>query len=171
MTEQDVLHKPKKKRMSNTQVRVWIDLAFFIGMVLVLAPQATGIPIHEWASFLIIIPFFLHLILDWKWIVSITQRILKKLPGETRFNYVLDWLLFFLFVVAMFTGVVISEAALPALGIHMVIDPFWSALHDISANLLMIVLGVHLAMHWKWIVFNFKKYVLRRSGTQAQAGD
>ena len=153
--------------MSQTQWRVWIDLVFFIGMVLVLAPQATGIPVHEWASFLIIIPFFLHLIMDWKWIVSVTKRLFKRTKGEIRFNYVLDWLLFFLFVMATFTGVVISEAALPALGINMTIDPFWSSMHDLSANLLMVVIGIHLAMHWKWIVTNLKKYVLRRS---AQGG-
>ena len=152
----------KPKKMSQTQVRVWIDLLFFIGMVLVLAPQATGIVVHEWASFLIIIPFFLHLILDWKWIVSVTKRLFKRTKGEIRFNYVLDWLLFFLFVTATFTGVVISEAALPALGINVTIDPFWSSMHDLSANLMMAVIGIHLAMHWKWIVTNVKKYVLRR---------
>ena len=89
-------------------------------------------------------------------------RFFKRIPGEARFNYGLDWLLFFLFVVATFTGVVISEAALPAMGIEMVIDPFWLTVHDISANLLMVVIGIHLAMHWRWIVTNFKKYVLRR---------
>lgn len=137
-------------------------------MVLVLAPQATGIPIHEWISFVVIIPLFIHLIMDWKWIVNITKRLFKKVPADARFNYVLDWLLFFLFVVATFTGVLISEAALPALGITMVIDPFWSSLHDMSANLMTIVIGVHLAMHWKWIVTNFNKYVLRRPARSAQ---
>lgn len=149
--------------MSSTQVRLWIDVVFFIGMVLVLAPQATGIVVHEWASFLIIIPFFLHLILDWKWIVNTTKRVFSRVKGEVRFNYVLDWLLFVLFVTATFTGVVISEAALPALGFQITIDPFWSALHDISANLIIVVIGIHLAMHWKWIVTNVKKYVLRRN--------
>ena len=173
MTQQTIGSQKSRKKRSHTQIRVWVDLVFFIGMILVLAPQATGIPFHEWASFLIIVPFFVHLILDWKWIVSITKRILKRIPGETRFNYILDWLLFFLFVVATFTGVVISEAALPALGITVVIDPFWSALHDISANLLMVIIGIHLAMHWKWIVTNVKKYVLRRSTAkpQIQGGD
>ncbi len=162
----------KKKKMSSTKARLWLDLVFFIVMVLVLAPQGTGIPVHEWISFLVLIPFFLHLIFDWKWIVNVTKRIFKSMPGETRFNYVLDWLLFFLFVVAMFSGVVISEAALPALGIEMTIDPFWVAIHDMSSNLMILVLGVHLAMHWKWIVTNFKKYVLRRpTRTTSQAGD
>lgn len=161
------------KRTSSTRVRVWIDLLFFIGMVLVLAPQATGIPVHEGASFLIIIPFFLHLILDWQWIVSGTKRIFKRMNGTTRFNYVLDWLLFLLFVTATYTGVVISEAVLPALGIQRTIDPFWAALHDISANLLMVVIGVHLAMHWRWIATNVDKYLLRRptSRVAAQSGE
>ncbi|MFG0266335.1 MAG: DUF4405 domain-containing protein [Rhodopirellula sp. JB055] len=148
--------------MSGTQARVWLDLCLFIGMVLVLAPQATGIAVHEWASFLILIPFFLHLIFAWKWIVNTTRRFFKRIPGDSRFNYGLDWLLFFLFVVATFSGVVISEAALPALGIHLNIDPFWSTIHDISANLLMLVIGIHLAMHWNWIAVNVKKYILRR---------
>ena len=156
-------HTPTTKRRSSTSIRVWNDLVLFIGMVLVLAPQTTGIPIHEWASFLIIIPLFLHLILDWEWIVSVTKRIFKRVNGEMRFNYILDWILFVLFVMATFTGVVISEAALPALGIQMTIDPFWSSMHDLSANLLMVIIGIHLAMHWKWIVTNVKKYFLRRS--------
>ncbi len=148
-------------------------MVFFIGMVLVLVPQATGVPVHEWASFLIIIPFFLHLIIDWKWIVNISKRIFKRVKGETRFNYILDWLLFVFFVTAMFTGVVISEAALPALGINVVVDPFWESLHDLSANFLMVIIGIHLAMHWKWIVTNVKKYVLRRPKSRpvAQGGE
>ena len=152
----------RRKKRSRTQIRLYVDIVLFIGMVLVLAPQATGIPLHEWASFLIIIPLFIHVILDWKWIVAITKRLFKRQPSETRFNYIWDWLLFVMMVIAIFTGVVISEAALPALGIQMTIDPFWSMLHNLSANLLMVVIGVHLAMHWKWIVINFKRYVLRR---------
>jgi len=162
MTQQTLAPTPSTQKRSSTQIRVWVNLIFFIVMVLTFAPQATGIAIHEAVSFLVIIPFFIHLIMDWKWIVSITKRLFKSVPAETRFNYILDWLLFFLFVVATFSGVLISEEALPAFGINIEIDPFWSSLHDMSANLMLIVLGVHLAMHWKWIVTNFKKYVLRR---------
>ena len=31
-----------------------------------------------------------------------------------------------------------------------------------------IVLGIHLAMHWKWIVTNVKKYVLRSTANSTQ---
>lgn len=90
-----------------------------------------------------------------------TKRLFKKVPFETRFNYFLNWLMFVLFVVATFTGVLISEAVLPLLGINVVIDSFWVDLHGQSANTMALLLGIHLAMHWKWIVTNVKKYVLR----------
>ena len=93
--------------------------------------------------------------------------------AATRFNYILDWLIFFLFVVATLSGVLISEAALPALGFNIVVDPFWSQLHDMSANLMTVGLGIHLAMHWKWIVTNVKKYLVRgrTKGAQTQGGN
>ena len=163
---------PKRKR-SPTQIRVWVNLVLFVIMVLVLAPMATGITVHEWASFIVIIPLFVHLIMDWSWIVNISKRMFKKVPAATRFNYILDWLIFFLFVVATLSGVLISEAALPALGFNIVVDPFWSQLHDMSANLMTVGLGIHLAMHWKWIVTNVKKYLVRvrTKGAQTQGGN
>ncbi len=163
MTQPNVSSAKPKRKTSSTQIRVWVNLFFFIIMIVVFSPQATGIPIHEWASFVVIIPFFTHLIMDWKWIVNVTARIFKRVPNEVRFNYILNWLLFFFFIVATFTGVLISEAALPALGITVVIDPFWVELHEMSANFMAIALGIHLAMHWKWIVTNVKKYLLRNT--------
>ena len=112
--------------------------------------------------------------LTWRFLKAILLQVTsfcRRCTYELN-SSVLDWLLFIFFVVAMFTGVVISEAALPALGFSITVDPFWSSLHDISANLLMVILGIHLAMHWNWIVVNFKKYILRRptNGVAAKGG-
>ena len=65
-------------------------------------------------------------------------------------------------VLAMVSGILISEAVLPALGIHIVIDPFWTPLHELSADLSILLLAVHLAVHWNWITNAFKRYVLRK---------
>jgi len=127
------------------------------------APQSTDIPIHEWLSFVFFGTFIVHIVVHWRWIIDVTKRLIKKLPGETRFNHLWDVIIFVMMVVVMFTGVLISEVALPALGVPMEIDPFWNQLHDLSANLLLIMLGIHLAMHWDWIVSAFKRYVLQKS--------
>ena len=151
-----------QKRLSSTQFRLYVDLVLFAIYILVNIPQATGIGIHEWASVLFIVPILIHILLDWKWIVSVTKRMFGKLPGEVRTNHILDLIIFVMMVLALFTGFLISEAALPALGIPIIIDPFWSSMHDLTANLTMLLIGIHLAMHWGWIVKSIKRYLLRR---------
>ncbi|CAM3606633.1 DUF4405 domain-containing protein [Zobellia roscoffensis] len=146
---------PVKKKTS--KVRVYVDIFFFALMILVLIPQITGVPIHEWASFIIIMPFFLHLIINWEWIRANSNKFFKKQPNKTRFDNVFNWILYLFMVVVTLSGIVISESALPLVGIHFEPDAFWSKIHDVSATLFMALLGVHIALHWKWIVGAFKK--------------
>lgn len=147
------------KRMSSNQIKLYTDIILFISYVIVNIPQATGVPFHEWVSIVFIIPLVVHILLDWKWVVSVTKRIFGKLPGEVRVNHILDLIIFITMTLALMTGFVISEAALPAIGIDIVIDPFWSSMHDLFANLTMVLIGVHLAMHWGWIASSFKRYL------------
>ncbi len=145
-------------RISRKQVRLITAIVLFIGMVIVLlAPYTTGIPLHEWLGFLILIPWFIHMIVDWKWIVSTTRTFFKKGTGRSKFNYVLDWLLFFLLTVMIVSGVLISEAALPTIGIHIDVDPFWFVMHTIASRFFMMLLGVHMAMHLIWIFLALKR--------------
>lgn len=150
----------KRNLSSSTQIQLLADIVLFIGIVWVLMPQATGILLHEWGSLLVIIPLLIHLVLDWQWIVAITKRFLKRQSGEVRFNYFWNWFQFVMMVIAIFSGILISNAALPAIGIPIVVDPFWLEIHLFSSNSVMIMLGVHLAMHWQWITTNFKRYIL-----------
>ena len=148
-----------KKKTS--KVRIYLDIFFFTLMILVLIPQTTGIPIHEWASFIILFPFFLHLIINWNWIATNSVKFFKKQPNKTRFDYILNWLLYLFMIIVTVSGIVISESALPVFGIHFEPDNFWSQIHNVSATLFMAIFGIHIALHWRWIVgaiakFNFK---------------
>ena len=146
------------KKISSNQLKLYVDIFLFLSFVIVNIPQATGIPFHEWVSVLFIVPLLVHILLDWNWIVSVTKRMFGRLPGEVRFNHIFDLIIFIMMTLALMTGLVISEAALPAIGINIIIDPFWSSMHDLTANLTMVLIGIHLAMHWGWIVNSFKRY-------------
>ncbi|CDF79491.1 conserved hypothetical membrane protein (DUF4405) [Formosa agariphila KMM 3901] len=126
-------------------------------MILVLIPQSTGIAIHEWLSFIILIPFFLHLIINWNWITKHSKNLFKKKLHKTKFDYVFNWILYIVMLLVTVSGIVISEAALPAIGIHFSINPFWTMLHNASATLFIALLGIHLALHWNWIVKTLQK--------------
>ncbi|MGY0392198.1 DUF4405 domain-containing protein [Bizionia sp. KMM 8389] len=150
--------KNSKKNTGNTnKTRVILDLFFFILMIAVLIPQSTGIAIHEWLSFIILIPFFLHLIINWNWIVSYSKNLFKKPLRKTKFDYFFNWVLYIDMLLVTVSGIVISEAALPAIGIHFNINPFWTTIHNASATLFIALLGIHLALHWKWIVKTLQK--------------
>ncbi|MDO6808748.1 DUF4405 domain-containing protein [Zobellia galactanivorans] len=146
------------KTKKTSKVRVYVDLFFFTLMVLVLIPQTTGIPLHEWASFIIILPFFLHLIINWNWIATNSKKFFQRGSNKTRFDYVLNWTLYFFMIVITVSGIVISEAALPVFGIHFEPDPFWTKIHNLSATLFMPVFGIHIALHWRWILGAFSKF-------------
>ena len=155
--------------MSLNQINFWIDLGLLILFYLVMSPQATGIPLHEWISIAIMIPIVVHLLTHWKWIVNVVKKFFKHLPGETRFNQIWNILLFIMMNVAFFTGLLISEVVFPALGIAVNIDPFWVSLHNLSANVLLLMMGVHLAIHWNWIVNAVRRYLLRKPAVPKNA--
>ncbi|WP_025616551.1 DUF4405 domain-containing protein [Cellulophaga baltica] len=150
--------KNSKKNTENTnKTRVILDLFFFILMIAVLIPQSTGIAIHEWLSFLILIPFFLHLMINWNWIAINTKKLFKKQLRKTKFDYFFNWILYIDMLLVTVSGIVISESALPAIGITFNINPFWTIIHNASATLFIVLLGIHLALHWKWIVTTLQK--------------
>lgn len=152
MTVQTTISTTTNRQVNVKRFRLWIDLVLLAGMVLAVVPFATSIPIHEWVGLLVLLPLLAHLVIDWKWIVTVSQRIFKRQPSEVRFNYWLNWTQFFLLVLATVSGIVISEAVLPTFGIHIIPDNYWIAMHEISASILIISMGVHVAMHWKWLV-------------------
>ncbi|MBT5876038.1 MAG: DUF4405 domain-containing protein [Candidatus Latescibacteria bacterium] len=151
----------KTPRSSNC-TRLYVDVGLFALFLVVSAPQATGVPIHEWISFAFIPLLIAHLLMSWKWIVRTTTRMFSSIPGKTRFNHTWDMILFVMMTVVIFSGIVVSEVALPAIGIPIIPDLFWLSMHDITSNLFLMMLGVHLAMHWPWLVQMAKRHILRK---------
>lgn len=151
------MNTSKHSSINTSKTRVILDLFFFIIMIMVLIPQSTGIAIHEWLSFFILIPFFFHLILNWNWISNHSKKLLKKPIRKIKFDYFFNWVLYIAMLLVTVSGIVISEAALPLLGINFEITPFWTMIHNTSATLFIILLGIHLSLHWKWIVSTIKK--------------
>lgn len=102
-----------------------------------------------------------HLLLHWQWIVNVTKRIFAQIPWGTRINYILNLLLFIDVVMIAFTGVMISLEALPLLGVELGAEGTWRELHTLAANLSILLTGLHVALHWQWIVNAFGSYVVK----------
>jgi hypothetical protein len=150
--------------MQNLQkTRYVMDTLLLVSFMIVSAPQATGVPGHEWLSLLLIVPFAVHLLLHWDWIKQSAKRFSKKITAKERFSLVWNYLLYLMMLLATVSGFLVSVALLPTLNIELHIQDFWSKIHHDSATLIMPMIGVHLALHWSWIVNLTKRMRVKRA--------
>jgi len=151
----------QKYTPSQTKTKLWLDLVLFTVFLVAMEPRSSGLAIHEWLTLSLAAVIIVHLLLSWDWIAGITQRFLGKMGLKNRINYVLNWLLFIDGTLLIVSGVMISQIAMPAIGIQLPFGFAWRGLHNMSANLALIILGVHTALHWSWIVNTFDKYLVQ----------
>lgn len=150
-----------KSTTNQTKTKLWVDILIFIAFLIAMEPHSSGLAIHEWLTLAMLAAMIVHLLLSWDWIVETTRRFFGKLGLQNRINYILNWLLFIDGTLLMISGILISEAALPSLGIQLPTGFAWRQLHDISANIALILLGLHTALHWSWILNTFNRYIVQ----------
>ncbi|MBI5301513.1 MAG: DUF4405 domain-containing protein [Chloroflexi bacterium] len=137
-----------------------VDLSIFAAFLVAFEPKFTGVPIHEWLSLALAGALVTHLVLHWRWIVSVTTRFWHQLIHSSRLNYAVDSLAFLAFTAMLFSGIMISKSILPFLGIAGSHDVFWRWLHKTSADASLMLMALHFALHWKWTSTTLTRLVL-----------
>jgi hypothetical protein len=137
-----------------------IDLGIFAALLLALEPGLTGIPIHEWFSAAFAGAIIVHLLLHWNWIVTVMVKFFKKLFHVSRLQFVLDIVLFVAMTAVMMSGILISKTILPALGLKAARNPMMQGLHSLSANATLLLVGVHFALNWNWVVNAVRRVIV-----------
>ena len=154
---------------NRNKVNLIVDIAIFFAFLVAMAPHFSGIAIHEWLGIAFGAAIVTHLLLHWQWIIEVARRFFSKAQWSARVNYALNLLLFIDMTIVIFTGLMISESALPLLGIQAGAGFAWRRLHDVSANLSLLLIGLHLALHWQWIVGMVRRFVVAPLAPRARA--
>lgn len=150
----------QRKKLNQNKVNLTLDIAIFVAFLVAMAPRFSGLAIHEWLSIAFGTAIMVHLLLHWQWIFEITKRFFRTTTWMARINYVLNSLLFIAMTVVMLSGILISEIALPSLGITIGENFAWRRIHEISADWSVFLIGAHVALHWQWIWNALKRYVI-----------
>jgi uncharacterized protein DUF4405 len=150
-----------KTKSLQTKTKLVIDILIFIAFLIAMDPRSSGIAVHEWLATAVFAAIVVHLLLSWDWVIQVTRRMFASTSMQTRLNYILNWGMFFDVTLLMLSGYMISRSVMPTLGIQLPENFAWRSLHELSANLFMILLGLHTALHWSWIVSTFKRYVFQ----------
>lgn len=134
-----------------TRARLLLDAGLFAALLAVNNPAWTGMSAHEWLGIALITPLLVHLIVNWDWTVKTVLRFVDAARNASRVNLIVDTLLFLSTVAVMVSGLVISTALPGLLGVTTAHSIIWYALHSVSADATILLMLVHLGLHWRWI--------------------
>lgn len=153
--------------------RAWIaglDTVLLVAYVALQEPGgATGFVLHEWIGLGFIPLFVLHLVLSRRWIVATWHRLWKPSTLRARINFLLNLSLFTMMSIVIVSGLVVSEYALPAAGVHTAQTQRWEQLHNFTSSLIAPIIALHLALNWDWIVRTALRYSGRSAPRPAEA--
>lgn len=149
--------KPKKNGRSKHNL--YLDIGLTVLFVIMMEVYFTGIPLHEWLGLLFAVLFTVHIIWHWRWIVSLTKTFFKKVLHESRLNYVLNAALLGDMALLTLSGIILSHSL--GFEISMSGSTFltWQTIHALSAQLSLILIGLHIGLHWRWIISNTRTYL------------
>lgn len=132
------------------------DLLMAIILFLMFDKMALGLKFHEIAGLVLFLLFFTHIIINRKWVISVTKKLFsKQIPIKTKVNYIVNFLLLIDMLLIMISGIFISKIVFDIFNL----PDFRLAkrLHFFSSSLFIILIGIHIGLHWNWIVSIFKK--------------
>ena len=92
--------------------------------------------------------------------MNVGKSFFRKIWHQSRLNFVVDTLFFIAMTGVMFSGLLISESVLATFGIQLDMDRSWKSIHVLLSDASVILLGIHFALHWKWVVTNIGRHVM-----------
>jgi len=144
----------------STKTNLILDITIFTAFLAVANPSLTGMTIHEWLALAFAAALVTHLLFHWNWLLTVTKQFFKKLFHQSRLNYVVNALFFVTMTTAMLSGLLISRSVMSTLGIQLNASHGWESIHRLASDASLIMLGLHFALHFKWVVTNLKRYLV-----------
>jgi hypothetical protein len=154
--------------MTRRTLSLALDAGMLLAVVALHSWQLTGVPLHEWIGAALGGAVLGHVLVHFAWIESRTKRLREPGARRTRVNVLLNGSLFTAMAAALASGLFMSKSIFPAF--RPVTEYLkWHAIHETSSNLVLVLLGLHVALNWELIVSGVRR-ALGTSKVPAPAG-
>lgn len=147
-------------KLNKIKINVYLDVLLTIIFIVEMEEHFTGLPIHEWLGVFFAGAFLVHILLHWDWVVNLTRKFFQNWLHETRLNYILNALLLGALFIVTITGILMSRTLGLSITLATELEAPIHMLHLVGSELVLILVALHVAMHWKWIQTNAAKYLL-----------
>lgn len=140
--------------MRMNRIKFSLDCLLLVAFVLLMDPRSFyGLPFHEWAGIIIGVFFIAHIILSWRFVKTVTLRFFGSIRGRTQLNYVLNVLLLVCMTLTIVSGLPIARSIdFSWMGFSRSSMMFWRTLHTSASMIVLLAIGVHLGLHWNWVM-------------------
>lgn len=130
--------------------------------ITILFERETWDNLHTWFGILMIVAAVVHIVLHWRWFLSMFKRIAHEIRyreprfnSSSRYNLAINFAVGLGFFLAAISGVYLLFV--PG-GRNAIPDPqilfsrtAWDLIHTWSGILMISAAVVHFAIHWKWV--------------------
>src|SRR5437763_1022627 len=115
--------KPAQRRL---KITVLLDVTLLVSVCTLQDVSFTGLVLHEWLGLAMVAMVMAHLLLAWSWIATQSRSLFVAQSLRSRINYFLNLSLFAAVTAVIFSGILISQKAIPALtGTNVATDMDW----------------------------------------------
>lgn len=135
--------------MKKNVFKIILDVIMFVVLFTMYSKSAVNMSYHEIGGLALCGLLIIHNGINYKWIVGVSKKFFgKNLPIRTRISYVINVLLFLSVTGIAVSGIMISKTIFTSIrGTWF----GWKTVHYFLASLTIILMGVHLGLHWTFI--------------------
>jgi len=146
--------------MKNKQTIFWFfDALIIILFLLEYWLDFTGYQLHEVLGLIVFVFLLLHLFMHGQWVGCVCKRLFQSMGKRTGLYFLLDIVLLVLFFTITLTGLLISSL----LNLNLMNYEIWRFYHVSASYLALAMVGLKIALHWKWIVSIARRKIICRS--------
>lgn len=144
-----------KPAQSRLKITFWLDVTLLVLICALQTVRFTGLVLHEWLGLAVVGLVLAHLLFAWSWLSSHSRRLFTLKSVRARINYLVNLGLFAAVIAAIYSGILISQKAVPTLTGSKAapdMDWRWDTLHVRFSWYVILLAGFHLAINWEWVL-------------------
>lgn len=151
-----------KKMKLKAAIRIIVDVLMMLALLFLMGYQLWGEEAHEWAGTLMMLLFIAHHLLNRHWYLNLFKG---RFTFMRIFQIVVNMLLLIAMVLQMYSGIVMSRYVFAFLPIQGGME-LARKLHILGAYWGVILMSIHLGLHWNIILSIAKRKVGKTNTSQ-----
>ena len=124
----------------------------------------TGLDVHVWLGFALCPLVLVHVVMQWQWFITQFQRIRTTRAYRVRVNTLLNLGLLIMMSAVLLSGILSARQVTSVIGESFGRSRIWSEIHGWLNFTLVVLVGLHLALNWDWMVAALRRRRPERPG-------